>query len=59
VGATFVKHYVKLAEEGEPLTPGKALGKKGKLDENAMKLLEEGLYAPPGCYLREEGGSTP
>jgi hypothetical protein len=54
-----VKHYVKLAEEGEPLTPGKALGKKGKLDENAMKLLEEGLYAPPGCYLREEGGSTP
>ena len=40
VGATSVKRYVKLAEEGEPLTPGKAPGKKGKLDGNAMKLLE-------------------
>ena len=47
VGATSVKRYVKLAEEGEPLTPGKAPGKKGKLDGNAMKLLEEDLHARP------------
>ena len=47
VGATSVKRYVKLVEEGKRLTPGKAPGKKGKLDENAMKLLEEDLHARP------------
>jgi transposase len=47
VGATSVKRYVKLAEEGKPLTPGKAPGKKGKLDGSAMKLLEEDLHARP------------
>ena len=47
VGATSVKRYVKLQEEGKPLTPGKAPGKKGKLDENAKKLLEEDLYTRP------------
>jgi transposase len=47
VGATAVKRYVKLAGEGGPLTPGKAPGKKGKLDGNAMKLLEEDLHARP------------
>jgi transposase len=31
VGATSVKRYVKLAEEGRPLNPGKAPGRKGKL----------------------------
>ena len=52
VGATSVKRYVKLAEEGKPLTPAKAPGKKGKLDGSAMKLLEEDLHArSPGCYL--------
>lgn len=43
VGATSVKRYVKLKEEGKPLTPGKAPGKKGKLDGRAVKLLEEDL----------------
>jgi transposase len=47
VGATSVKRYVKLAEEGKPLSPGKAPGKKAKLDGNAMKLLEEDLRARP------------
>ncbi len=47
VGATSVKRYVKLAEEGKPLIPGKAPGKKGKLDENGMKLLEEDLRSRP------------
>jgi transposase len=36
VGATSVKRYVKLAEEGKPLTPGKAPGKKGELHGSAM-----------------------
>jgi transposase len=47
VSATSVKRYVKLAEEGKPLAPGKAPGKKAKLDGNAMKLLEEDLHTRP------------
>ncbi len=47
VGATSVKRYVKLKEEGKPLTPGKAPGKKGKLDGRAVKLLEEDLRSRP------------
>ena len=47
VGATSVKRYVKLKEEGKPLTPGKAPGKKAKLDQSAMKLLEEDLRSRP------------
>jgi transposase len=47
VGATSVKRYVKLTEEGKPLSPGKAPGKKGKLDGSTMKLLEEDLRVRP------------
>jgi|SRR5215213_9966978 len=47
VGATSVKRYVKLAEEGKSLTAGRAPGKKGKLDGSAIKLLEEDLRARP------------
>jgi transposase len=47
VGATSVKRYVKLQEEGKPLSPGKAPGKKGKLGHSGMKLLEEDLHARP------------
>lgn len=47
VGATSVKRYVKLKEEGKPLTPGKAPGKKATLDQSAMKLLEEDLRSRP------------
>jgi transposase len=47
VAAISVKRYVKLADEGNPLTPGKAPGKKAKLDGNAMKLLEEDLKTRP------------
>jgi len=43
VGATSVKRYVKLAEEGKSLSPGKASVKKGKLDGSGMKLLEDAL----------------
>ncbi len=43
-----MKRYVKLAEEGKPLIPGKAPAKKGKkLDGNAMKLLQEHLRSRP------------
>jgi transposase len=53
VGATSVKRYVKLQEEGKPLTPGKAPGKKGKLDGKAIKLLEEDLHARPALTYKE------
>jgi transposase len=47
VGATSVKRYVKLAEEGKPLNPGKAPGRKGKLGGIGIKLLEEDLRVRP------------
>jgi transposase len=47
VGATSVKRYVSLADQGKPLNPGKAPGKKGKLDESGMRLLEEDLHERP------------
>lgn len=47
VGATSVKRYVKLREQGKPLAPGKAPGNKGKLDGGARKLLEEDLHLRP------------
>ena len=53
VGATSVKRYVRLAEEGKPLAPGKAPGKKGKLDGKAIKLLEEDLHARPALTYEE------
>ena len=49
VGATSVKRYVKLAEEGKPLTPGKAPGKRCKLDGSAVTLLEEDLHSRPAA----------
>src|SRR5215212_9373280 len=53
VGATSVKRYVKLAEEGKPLTPGKAPGKNGKLDGSAIKLLEENLHSRPAVIYAD------
>lgn len=47
VSATSVKRYVKLAEEGKLLSPGKAPGKKGKLAGSGMKLLKEDLRTRP------------
>ena len=47
VGATSVKRYVSMADQGKPLNPGKAPGKKGKLGESGMKLLEQDLHERP------------
>src|SRR5215208_6904864 len=46
VGATSVKRYVKLAEQGKPLSPGKAPGRKGKLNESGMKLCWRRICTP-------------
>jgi hypothetical protein len=47
VGATSVKRYVNLAEQGRSLEPGKAPGKQSKLGESGMRLLEEDLHERP------------
>ena len=53
VGATSVKRYVTLAEQGKSLSPGKAPGKKSKLDESGMKLLEEDLRSRPAVTYKK------
>ncbi len=47
VGISSVKRYMKMAQEEGSLDPKKAPGKKRKLDESGMKLLEEDLRARP------------
>lgn len=47
VGATSVKRYVSLAERGRSLEPGTAPGKRSKLGESGMRLLEEDLHERP------------
>jgi transposase len=56
VGATSVKRYIKLQEEGKPLTPGKAPGKKSKLGHSGMKLLKEDLHARPTVSYEQRAG---
>jgi transposase len=53
VGATSVKRYVRLAEQGKPLSLGKAPGRKGRLDESGMKLLEEDLRSRPAVTYKQ------
>jgi transposase len=53
VGISSVKRYVKMAEESLSLAPKKAPGKRKKLDERAMRLLEEDLESRPAAKLKE------
>ena len=48
-----VKRYATKAQRGEPLEPGKAPGKRPKMDERVRKLLEEDLKERPFVALRE------
>jgi transposase len=48
VGATSVKRYVNLAQQGRSLEPGKAPGRESKkLGQSGMRLLEEDLHGRP------------
>ncbi len=47
VGATSVKRYVNLAQQGRSLEPGKAPGRASKLGQGGMRLLEEDLQKRP------------
>jgi transposase len=53
VGVSTVKRYATKAHRGEPLQPGKAPGKRPKMDEKVSKLLEEDLKERPFVTLRE------
>lgn len=53
VGISTVKRYVKMAEESLSLAPKKAPGKRKKLDERAMRLLEDDLESRPAAKLKE------
>ncbi len=53
VGISTVKRYATKAQRGEPLEPGKAPGKRPKMDEQVRKLLEEDLKKRPFVTLRE------
>jgi transposase len=53
VGISSVKRYTTKAQRGEPLEPGKAPGKRPKMDEQVRKLLEEDLHERPFVTLRE------
>ena len=52
VSLSSVKRYAKKAERGESLAPKKRPGSAPKLDEKAMKLLED-LKERPFAILRE------
>lgn len=47
VGISTLKRYATKAQRGEPLEPGKAPGKRPKMDERVSKLLEENLKERP------------
>ena len=53
VEISTVKRYSTKAQRGEPLEPGKAPGKRPKMDERIRKLLEEDLHERPFVTLRE------
>ena len=53
VSLSSVKRYVDKAKRGESLAPKKRPGSAPKLDEKAVKLLEEDLKERPFTTLRE------
>jgi transposase len=53
VGISTVKRYATKAQKGESLEPGKAPGKRPKMDERERKLLKEDLKERPFATLRE------
>jgi transposase len=53
VGISTVKRYASKAPRGESLEPGKAPGKRPKIDEKVRKLLEEDLHERPFLTLQQ------
>ena len=53
VGISTVKRYLSKAQRGKSLEPGKAPGRRPKIDERVEKLLVEDLEERPFVTLRE------
>ena len=53
IGISTLKRYATKARRGEPVQPGKAPGKRPKIDERVGKLLQEDLKEHPFATLRE------
>ena len=53
VGISTVKRYASKIQRGEPLKPGKAPGKRPKMDEQVRKLLQEDLHERPFITLQQ------
>lgn len=53
VGISTVKRYASKIQRGEPLQPGKAPGKRPKIDEQVRKLLQEDLHERPFITLQQ------
>jgi transposase len=54
-----VKRYMKIAQEEGSLGPKKAPGKRRKLDESGMKLLQEDVHAWPAAPPMSKEGRVP
>ena len=53
VSLSSVKRYVRKFRQGRPLSPGKAPGKRPKVDERAKRLLEADLKERPFAKLHQ------
>jgi transposase len=53
VSLSSVKRYAKAVSEGRSLSPGKAPGKRPKLDEKAWRLLEADVRERPFAKLKD------
>jgi transposase len=53
VSLSSVKRYLRKVRQGRSLSPGKAPGRRPKIDERARKLLEEDLKERPFVPLQE------
>jgi transposase len=53
VGISTVKRYATKAQRGESLAPGKAPGKRSKMDQKVSKLLEADLLERPFVTLQQ------
>ena len=53
VSLSSVKRYAKAVREGRSLSPGKAPGKRPKLDEKARRLLEANVEERPFAKLSD------
>ena len=56
VSLSSVKRYVRKFRQGRPLSPGKAPGKRPKVDERAKRLLEADLKERPFAKLYQRCG---